>query len=246
MNIFKSSFDELMNYGTHRSEASSSSETSSIRTLHSDEEVILASTRPKKRAGRTVFKETRHPVYRGVRRRNKNRWVCEMRVPNNNSRIWLGTYPTPEMAARAHDVAALALRGKSACLNFADSAWRLTLPASTDSEEIRRAAQEAAQSFAAEDSQRQNATNVVDYEVCSVGDNMLVEDIANDDDKPLHQEEVYTGQVPAVPGFPDFHDLLLSIADEPLRSPPPCARDGGGWNDVDIFDAEMSLWNFSV
>ncbi|KAJ1416081.1 DNA-binding domain superfamily [Sesbania bispinosa] len=243
MNIFRS-FDELnYSYG----EASSSSETSSSNNrrrcaTHSDEEVILASAMPKKRAGRRIFKETRHPVYRGVRRRNKNKWVCEMRIPNNNkSRIWLGTYPTPEMAARAHDVAALALRGKSACLNFADSAWRLTLPASTDAEEIRRAAVEAAELCAAEDNQLQQSVKdiTVDYEFCSVEDHMVMEDT----NKPMQQQGMYVEEAPAVS---EFEKLLLSIADEPLLSPPPCARNGWDWNDVDIFDAEVSLWNFSI
>ncbi|TKY70903.1 Dehydration-responsive element-binding protein 1F [Spatholobus suberectus] len=226
MNIFKSPLDHELNCGTHESEASYSSETSSIRSAYSDEEVILASARPKKRAGRRVFKETRHPVYRGVRRRNKNKWVCEMRVPNNNSRIWLGTYATPEMAARAHDVAALALRGKSACLNFADSVWRLTVPATTDAKEIRRAAVEAAESFAAEDinvNQQQSAM------------------ATNEAQEPLQQQEgMYVDEVE------DLHDLLLSIADEPLMSPPPSARDCMDWADVEIFDAEVSLWNFSI
>ncbi|CAJ2664175.1 unnamed protein product [Trifolium pratense] len=137
-----SSLDEsnYPSYSTSSSEASCS------------EEFLLASEQPKKKAGRRKFKETRHPVYRGIRRRNNNKWVCEVRVPNDKStRIWLGTYPTPEMAARAHDVAALALRGKSACLNFADSAWRLTLPVSTDPKEIRKMAAEAALAFAVED-----------------------------------------------------------------------------------------------
>jgi EREBP-like factor len=102
---------------------------------------------PKRRAGRKKFKETRHPVYRGVRKRDKNKWVSEMRKPNEKTRIWLGTYPSAEMAARAHDVAALALRGTSACLNFADSAWSLRMPASTDAGEIRRAAAQAAEGF---------------------------------------------------------------------------------------------------
>ncbi|KAI4367916.1 hypothetical protein MLD38_016540 [Melastoma candidum] len=119
--------------------------------LHSNEEIVLASSCPKKRAGRIVFKETRHPVYRGVRRRNKDKWVCELREPNKKSRIWLGTYPSAEMAARAHDVAALALRGRSACLNFADSAWRVRVPDSRDPAEIQRAAAEAARVFAEEE-----------------------------------------------------------------------------------------------
>ncbi|XP_010473531.1 PREDICTED: dehydration-responsive element-binding protein 1E [Camelina sativa] len=109
--------------------------------------INVAEMKPKKRAGRRIFKETRHPIYRGVRRRNGDKWVCEVREPINQRRVWLGTYPVAEMAARAHDVAVLALRGRSACLNFSDSAWRLPVPESTDPDTIRRTAAEAAEMF---------------------------------------------------------------------------------------------------
>ncbi|KAJ9545892.1 hypothetical protein OSB04_025599 [Centaurea solstitialis] len=109
--------------------------------------IMLAENNPKKRAGRKKFKETRHPVFRGVRRRNTGKWVCEVREPKTKFRVWLGTHPTAEMAARAHDVAVLAMRGPSACLNFADSIWRLPVPESRDIKDIQKAAAEAAEAF---------------------------------------------------------------------------------------------------
>ncbi|KAJ3692701.1 hypothetical protein LUZ60_011796 [Juncus effusus] len=127
---------------------SSSSDNSSSPTSSSEYTTIWSSP-PKRPAGRTKFRETRHPNYRGVRRRgNSNRWVCEVREPNKGSRIWVGTFPSADMAARAHDVAVMALRGKSACLNFADSAWLVNLPSSFSSvEELKRVAVRAAEEF---------------------------------------------------------------------------------------------------
>ncbi|KAH0739969.1 hypothetical protein KY290_033012 [Solanum tuberosum] len=221
-------------------------------TTPSDEEgliLLLASSRPKKRAGRKKFKETRHPVYRGVRRRNNNKWVCELREPSQQKRIWLGTYPTPEMAARAHDVAALALRGNLATLNFADSRWRLPVPASKDPKDIRQAAVIAAQAFSQD--------TEVDYMNEEVNSNTTDEiDIArvnngSSSDFSAKELSMDMENILSCNGGEDNYMLETEgwrekMAEELLFSPTPRLGSCFSWDDVETSDVEVSLWSYSI
>ncbi|KAK7352609.1 hypothetical protein VNO80_18033 [Phaseolus coccineus] len=96
---------------------------------------------------------TEHKSYKGVRKRKWGKWVSEIRLPNSRERIWLGSYDSPEKAARAFDAALFCLRGRNANFNFPntpcsmDTNVPLAAPQSLTPQEI----QEVAAKFANED-----------------------------------------------------------------------------------------------
>ncbi|KAG2397474.1 Dehydration-responsive element-binding protein [Vigna angularis] len=187
----------------------------------------------KRKAGRKKFRETRHPVYRGVRQRNGNRWVCEIREPVKKSRIWVGTYPSPEMAARAHDVAVLALNGISAKFNFPDSVSLLPLAKSSSAADIR----EAAKTATVDDTFTPNTSfscsshgNSSFEENGNAEESFLNTSIHNDESETVFFDEEALYNMPG---------LLDSMAEGLLITPPSRAL---VWDHSDS-EIDLTLWN---
>ncbi|XP_054800186.1 ethylene-responsive transcription factor ERF024-like [Prosopis cineraria] len=179
---------------------------------------MLSSSRSKSSTGR-------HPVYKGVRRRSSGKWVSEIREPKKPNRIWLGTFPTPEMAAVAYDVAALALKGKHAELNFPDSASSLPVPASTSPSDIQVAAASAAAAAGAAKDALSAATGESSASVS------LKDSETGAAEEFVDEDLIF-----------DMPNVLLNMAEGLMLSPPPLDWDAAA--PQDYMSQDPHLWNF--
>ncbi|XP_026438979.1 dehydration-responsive element-binding protein 1A-like [Papaver somniferum] len=200
-------------------DCTSSSSSSSLKQLGSH----------KKTSGRKKFKETRHPIYRGVRARKNDKWVCEVREPNSKSRIWLGTHSSAEIAARAYDVAAIALRGKSAPLNFEDSLWLLPRAKSSSANDIQLAAAQAVRAFPFTNSKKSSSVAKKSFKSVTSKSAKHTVKIAEEVSATFFDEEALY-YMPA---------LIASMAEGMLLDPP---QEGYYYDDDVESNVDSSLW----
>lgn len=170
----------------------------------------------------------RHPLYHGIRCRG-GKWVTEIREPRKTNRIWLGTFLTPEMAAAAYDVAALALKGGEAVLNFPDSVGGYPVPASKSPADIRTAAIAAAELMKPEASHNNNNVNA------STTNNAAVQSDSNDVLPSFETEFMDEEAIFSMPS------LLVDMAGGMLLSPPRMSPPS---DDSTQSYVGETLWNF--
>nr|XP_043630934.1 ethylene-responsive transcription factor ERF026-like [Erigeron canadensis] len=157
----------------------------------------------------------KHPIYHGIRCRS-GKWVSEIREPRKTTRIWLGTYPTPEMAATAYDVAALSLKGSDTVLNFPDLVGSYIVPHIPEPVFIRNAAEVAAQ-LMKYSSQRISSSVTHDYSS---------KEFVDEDD---------------IFGMPN---LLVDMAEGMMISPPRQETSNDGQSAIDSLDNQDNLWSY--
>ena len=163
--------------------------------------------------------------YRGVRKRKWGKWVSEIRLPNSRERIWLGSYDSPEKAARAFDAALFCLRGRGANFNFPDSPPDIPGGESLSRPEI----QLAAARFANDELPKESQPDLYQYH-------------HHDSYTPSSSLSEHLDNETTMDGcFWSIRDYSYIDGGGLGISPPSPMDEGGG---EDLFQQSSFLWNF--
>ncbi|XP_016552063.2 ethylene-responsive transcription factor ERF027 [Capsicum annuum] len=189
---------------------------------------------------------TKHPIYRGIRCRS-GKWVSEIRQPGKTTRIWLGTYPTPQMAAAAYDVAVLALKGcQNVVLNFPNHVDSYPkLPPSPSPTDIQRAAATAAEAMAYRGDDDRLLVSSSGGTTCNEGGSVEFPSSSENyamqmgSTQMVRDEEEYVDEEALF----DFPSLIVNMAEAMMLSPPRINTFPSEDYSSGEFDGE-SLWSY--
>jgi hypothetical protein len=179
--------------------------------------------------------------YKGVRKRKWGKWVSEIRLPNCRQRIWLGSYNTPEKAARAFDAAQFCLRGRSAKFNFPENPPEIDGGRSMTPSEIQAAAakyanEECHVAMSSSEMQTESPTQSV---TCTTESELMFDGSSFTDMSTSHGSGNFAAEYGLFPGFDDLSNDIFAPSTNAVDYMDENNYFDGGNTSQDSF-----LWNF--
>lgn len=186
--------------------------------------------------------------------------MSEIRLPNSRERIWLGSYDSPEKAARAFDAAQYCLRGREANFNFPDNPPDIPGGTSLSPEEI----QVVASRYANEEPAVPSSTSLdlISSSTSSSSHNHLSRALNVDQNTPSSSDGVVqvdrgttidwsflsvldsNETVPSDFGYFSGLDNMNIMPGEILYPPPPPPPSDDNGDDQNGYSQSSFLWNF--